>query len=236
LQKDIARHLHCHPKTVQRYLQRTLPLPARATARTSKLDRYKPYLLQRWNAGCHNASQLFRELQPRGFDGGCTVLRAFVAKLREQSGMPARSRTARGRPLVAADMQQVPSSRTLAWLSTHPKTALDEQQQVFQAKRATVNTTLATAVELAQRFTTMVRERQASALEGWLDDATECGIAAVRSFANGIRTDADAVRAALSVSWSNGRTEGSVNRLKCVKRQMYGRGKLDLLRLRLIAT
>jgi transposase len=52
--------------------------------------------------------------------------------------------------------------------------------------------------------------------------------------ANGLRADLEAVRAGLSVDWSNGRTEGNVNRLKCVKRQMYGRGKLDLLRLRLI--
>jgi transposase len=236
LQKDIAQELNCHPKTVQRYLQRSLPLPARTTARMSKLDRYKPYLLQRWNAGCRNASQLLKEIQPRGFDGGCTILRTFVAKLREQSGMPARSRSAQGRVLTAADIQQVPSSRTLAWLSTQPKSALDAEQQIYQAKLVTVNTTLATAVELAQNFATMVRERQASALEGWLEEATECGIASMRSFANGIRADVGAVRAGLSVEWSNGRTEGSVNRLKCVKRQMYGRGKLDLLRLRLIGS
>jgi transposase len=54
--------------------------------------------------------------------------------------------------------------------------------------------------------------------------------------ANGLRADLAAVRSGLTVEWSNGRTEGSVNRLKCVKRQMYGRGKLDLLRLRLIGT
>jgi transposase len=82
----------------------------------------------------------------------------------------------------------------------------------------------------------MVRERQAATLEHWLDTAVQSEIKALRSLANGLRADLAAVRAGLSVEWSNGRTEGSVNRLKCVKRQMYGRGKLDLLRLRLIGT
>ena len=92
------------------------------------------------------------------------------------------------------------------------------------------------AVELGQQFATMVRERQAATLEQWLDRAVQSGIKVLRSLANGLRADLAAVRAGLSVEWSNGRTEGSVNRLKCVKRQMYGRGKLDLLRLRLIGT
>ena len=113
---------------------------------------------------------------------------------------------------------------------------MDEAQQAFRAKLLTVNETVATAVQLAQRFATMVRERQAGALDRWLDEATACGIKALRSLANGIRADLAAVRAALTVEWSNGRTEGSVNRLKCVRRQMYGRGKLDLLRVRLMGT
>lgn len=236
LQKDIAQHLHCHPKTVHRYLQRKLPLAARRGARQSKLEVYKPYLIQRWNDGCHSASQLWRELQPRGYDGGCTILRTFVAELRAKSGMPMRSRTASARPLPATAIRTVPSSRRLAWMSTQPITALDEKQQHERAALLTVNSTVMTAVTLAHNFATMVRERRGDALEGWLNAAAHSGIAALRSLANGIRADLDAVRAALRLEWSNGRTEGCVNRLKCVRRQMYGRGKLDLLRLRLMAT
>lgn len=235
-QKAIAAHLHCHPKTIHRYLQRALPLPTRGGARASKLEPYKPYLLERWNAGCHNASQLLREIEPRGYDGGCTILRTFVATLRVQSGMPARSRTAASEPLSTEAIQRVPSSRELAWLSTQPVPSLTDVQKGFRAKLVTVNDTVATAVELAQQFAVMVRERQAARLEHWLDTAMQSGIKALRSLANGLRADLAAVRAGLSVDWSNGRTEGSVNRLKCVKRQMYGRGKLDLLRLRLIGT
>jgi transposase len=234
-QKDIAAHLHCHPKTIHRYLKRALPLSARRGAKTSKLTPFKPYLLERWNAGCHNASQLLREIEPRGYDGGLTILRAFVATLRAQSGMPPRSRTAPAQLVSTVVLQRVPSSRELAWLSTQPLPKLDEVQQGFRAKLETVNDSVTKAVQLAQQFATMVRERQAAKLEQWLDEAAESGIKALRSLANGLRGDFAAVQAALTVSWSNGRTEGSVNRLKCVKRQMYGRGKLDLLRIRLMA-
>lgn len=81
-QKAIAQHLNCHPKTIHRYLQRALPLPPRRGDRTTILDPHKRYILERWNAGCHNASQLLREIVPRGYNivdpGICTVSRDRV--------------------------------------------------------------------------------------------------------------------------------------------------------------
>jgi len=231
--KRIAQHLQCHPKTIHRYLKRQLPLTVGRAGRQRTLDPYTPYLLTRWNEGCHNAAQLYREIQPQGFTGGCTILRAFIADLRVQSGVPARSRTGSGTPLPSIP-KRVPSSRMLAWLSTQPAVALDDEQRALSNNLVTVNPTVATTVQLAQTFATMVRERRAALLDSWIDAAVGAGVAPLRSFANGIRADYAAVRAALSESWSNGRTEGNVNRLKCVKRQMYGRGKLDLLRLRLM--
>jgi transposase len=122
----------------------------------------------------------------------------------------------------------------LAWLSTQPAASLNDEQRALGTKLVSINPTIATTVQLAQTFVTMVRERRAATLDNWIDAAVGSGVAPLRSFANGIRADHAAVRAALSQGWSNGRTEGNVNRLKCVKRQMYGRGKLDLLRLRLM--
>lgn len=94
---------------------------------------------------------------------------------------------------------------------------------------------LNTVVELAQSFAEMVRERQAGKLDGWLGEVAHSGNKALINFANGLRADYDAVFAALELSWSNGRPEGFVNRLKCLKRQTYGRAKLDLLRQRRMA-
>ena len=93
---------------------------------------------------------------------------------------------------------------------------------------------VAEAYVLGQRFVQMVRERQSQALLPWLEDATKSGIEALKQFAKGIKQDLDAVTNALSLPWSNGQTEGQVNRLKLIKRQMYGRANFDLLRKRVI--
>ncbi len=237
--KEIARKLNCHPRTVRRYLRRALPLAARGGARRSKLDCYKPYMLRRWNEGCHNASQLLREIQAQGFDGRCSIMRAHVASLREMSGIPARSRKAAGAgqalAVAANATERVPSSRTLAWMSTQEPHALDDDQRAILEKVGETNPAIKTALELGQDFAGMVRNRGTDELDGWLERAAKSGIASLVSVANGMRADEAAIRAGLTLEWSNGRTEGSVNRLKCVRRQMYGRGKLDLLRLRLVA-
>ena len=120
-------------------------------------------------------------------------------------------------------------------MSTQDPHTLDEDQRATLKKLGAINLTIKTALELGQDFAAMVRQRQADKLDGWLERAAQSGIAAFVSVAKGMRADEAAVRAGLTLEWSNGRTEGSVNRLKCVKRQMYGRGKLDLLRLRLLA-
>ena len=94
---------------------------------------------------------------------------------------------------------------------------------------------LATTLQLAREFVEIVRHRQPEKLDEWLKQASESGHQIWKNFAASLHQDYAAVRAALLYSWSNGPTEGHVNRLKCVKREMYGRAKLDLLRQRLVA-
>jgi transposase len=90
---------------------------------------------------------------------------------------------------------------------------------------------LGAARDLMERFHRMLRAGDADALTPWLADASASLLA---SFGKGIRADLDAVRAALTEPWSNGQTEGQITKLKLVKRQMYGRARLDLLRARLV--
>ena len=72
-------------------------------------------------------------------------------------------------------------------------------------------------------------------LAKWLDDAMGSTVPReLRNFAKGVKRDAAAIIGAISLPWSNGQTEGQVNRLKTLKRQMYGRGSFDLLRLRFL--
>jgi transposase len=96
------------------------------------------------------------------------------------------------------------------------------------------NTELERAYQLAQGFSRMVRERDPEMLDGWLEEASESDSLKLQGFAEGLRGDHDAVRAALLERWSNGQVEGQINRLKLLKRQMYGRANLDLLKRRVV--
>jgi len=80
----------------------------------------------------------------------------------------------------------------------------------------------------------MIRQRVAAMLDPWLNACQQSGVTNLQTFAEGIRKDYDAIRAALATTWSNGQTEGQGNRLKMLKRQMYGRAGLDLLRIRVL--
>jgi AraC-like DNA-binding protein len=106
--KAIACHLNCHPKTTSRYLQRQLPLTPRRATRSTKLDAFKRYLLERWNAGCHNASQLFREIERKGHAGSITLVRVFAVALRCASGIAPLSRQPGGR-VACTGRNQAPS-------------------------------------------------------------------------------------------------------------------------------
>jgi transposase len=115
---------------------------------------------------------------------------------------------------------------------------LSERDQLTREDAITVATIesgvpmLSPARELVERFHRMLRERDPDALPAWIADAAGSMLA---SFGKGIAADQAVVGAAMTQPWSNGQTEGQITKLKLVRRQMYGRGKLDLLRARLIA-
>jgi len=89
--------------------------------------------------------------------------------------------------------------------------------------------TLATAVTLAEEFGVLVRGREPEGLAPWLPRAQDSAVLALQRFAKRLSSDYDAVRAAVTLAWSNGQVEGQINRLKIIKRQMYGQASLDLL-------
>lgn len=235
-QKDIARHLNIHPKTVRRYLRTAVPEARRHDRGTGVLDPFKEYILNRWNEGCHNAAQLFREIQRRGFPGKASTVRDFVRQLRRASGLPPGVRCQNGRLLDTNVMKRPPTLRALTWLIVKQQDKRSEEDEEVLVHMSAGQPKLVTTIELAQEFAAIVRQRQPEKLEEWLKQASDSGYQAWRNFAARLQQDCEAIRAALLYSWSNGPTEGHINRLKCLKREMYGRAKLDLLRERLVAT
>ena len=125
----------------------------------------------------------------------------------------------------------MPSARTIAHLMTRARDHLSKSDTVTIAATEAGVPMLVEARSLIDRFQAMIRTKSASDLDAW---TTEASKSVVASFANGIMRDRAAVHAAIMEPWSNGQTEGQITRLKLVKRQMYGRGKLDLLQARLI--
>ncbi|MCB0014848.1 MAG: transposase, partial [Anaerolineales bacterium] len=136
---------------------------------------------------------------------------------------------------ISTIVDKPPTPRAVAHLITKLPAKLTDHESELLNQLSDKNGHLATAIRLGQDFAEMIRQKRPEKLNLWLLKAKQCGIVRLRNFAKGICQDYRAVRAAFSLSYSNGPTEGHINRLKCIKRQMYGRAKIDLLRARLIA-
>jgi transposase len=240
----IAQRLDLNRSTVYRYLRGQ---PQSGAVRTrhvaSMLDSFLPYLCQRWSEGCHNGSQLWRELRERGYRGSRKMVTVWTQHQREAPApttpkkylaVPEASQVQDTSP-VRASQPRLPSARRMSWF------LLREPGSLSQAEQAVLSAVHAAAPELAaiqplvQQFQRLVRERDAAAFSSWRESALKSALPELCSFITGLDRDAKAMEAALTLPWSNGPVEGQVNRLKVIKRQMYGRANFDLLRARVLA-
>lgn len=126
-----------------------------------------------------------------------------------------------------------PGARQLAWLLVRDRKKLNDAEEA-ELVRLLQDDEVAQSYGLAQQFQQMVRQRQIEHLDPWLERCRSEGASELQSFAAGLRQEGASIRAALSLPYSNGPVEGQITRLKLLKRQMYGRAKLDLLRLRVV--
>jgi transposase len=229
---EIARTLGIARTTVYRYLQGGPPQRKRPTHRGRQrvLEPWEPYLLQRWEEGCHTATRLWREIREQGFAYSITCVQRFCARLRLE-GPPPRPRGRAPSPYASV---QGPSARQVASLFLQHAEQRTEEQTTYLTQLCQCDPAVATTYALTQDFLVMVRERHGERLDAWIAAVEQQGPAEVRRFARGLRDDYAAVQAGLTLSHSNGQTEGHINRLKLIKRSMYGRGKFDLLRQRML--
>ncbi len=227
-QKSIARQIHVHPKTVRRYLHGGSPKARRYRTRRL-LDPFRPYLLQRWNEGCSNATQLFREIQVQGYTGSTTIVRTALQPLRTTNALPGKT------ALQVKDASYSPRTLRILnfWLLQRPEDRQADHETLIEQICADLPK-LGQVIAQARQFAAMLRQQTPNELSAWMEQAEASGYRVWKNFASGMRQDRDAVEAALTQTWSNGPTEGHINRLKCLKRQMYGRAKDDLLRKRVL--
>jgi transposase len=242
--RQIARDLGMSTNTVRTYVAAD-QFPQRATQRTvpSKLDPFVPYLRQQLEAGEDNAMHLWRTLRDhQGYTGSRPLVSRWVAahrylcpKTSPQSPKPRRS----GRPPLSDPPKpkaHVLSARQAAWLLVRCPEDLDDKAHQWVERLCACSQEVRTAYALAQEFIRMVKQRTAVCFDGWLLRTETDGVPEMKSFAAGLRRDYAAVVAALSLDISNGQVEGQVNRLKLIKRTMYGRANFDLLRKHVLAT
>jgi transposase len=238
--RQIAQRLAMSRTTVRKYFYaEAFPARAQRPLPESMLDAYLPYLESRHQAGCEDARQLWREVRAQGYPGGYVQVSRWMRQRRRAVAL-----TTPGpyREAVAAAIQArveptkptaLPSYKQLTWLMLRHRDTL-QPAEANTLRRICQDAQMAQTYQLAQQFQGIVRQRDASALDAWLDSCAKSGASDLVTFAAGLHQDGRAVRAALEMDWSNGQVEGQVNRLKCVKRQMYGRANFDLLRLRVL--
>jgi len=232
----IAQTVGVSRRTVYRYTRMDGPPErARPGPRPGKrvLAPYEPYLLKRWTEGCHNGVTLWHEIQEQGFAYSVTNVSRFLAHLRREGKPPHPVGTTPG---TAISGIQVPTARRVAFLMIARRTELGEEDRAYLERLQAHDAVVEQVYQVVQDFMQMLRGRQGERLDAWIEQAHDSGIDELRRFAAGLLTDHTAVQAGLTHVWSNGAVEGHVNRLKLLKRQMYGRANFDLLRQRVLRT
>lgn len=223
---EIARRFHMGRMTVQKFAYAdTYPETAAYRVKAGMLHPYEAYIRERWQQGCRNGARLYREVVAMGYAGKRQQVARLVAHLRKQlkAGIMDFSAQAQGlTPRVAVSL-----------LMRRSATLTQEQQQALvQMRRA--HSEIAQVMEIVAGFLTMLRTLQGDQLEAWMETARQSHIREIQNFVEKLRKDQQAVQAGLTLNWNNGVVEGHVNRLKCLKRTMYGRAKFDLLRQRVL--
>ena len=221
---SVSRTLGLDRSTVQRFARQpdVDKLLVKATSRETKLDPFKAWICQRWNQGVTDAAVLHAELQAHGWTGSVQAVRRYVR--------PFRATTAAPPPPPA-----VPKARQItSWLLRRPDALSDDEQARLAAIRARcphIDTLAGHVTSFAEMMTRRTGDKD---LENWLAAVETGDLPELRSFAAGIRTDQQAVTNGLTLPWSSGKVEGTVNKIKMLKRQMYGRASFSLLRKRVI--
>ena len=225
-QAEIAKRLGMSVRAVRAWLkQEAAPTWKRHSRRRSVFDPYAAYVLGRWQEGIHEAKQLYEEIRAQGFPGKVRIVQRFVQALADNPEKII---------LPSATGVDHFSSNTATWLFLRDREKLTPEKQAELELICQCSEKARLTYELTQQFMTMLRQRQGQEFEMWLSAVEASQIPELRRFARSLCQDKNAVVAGLTLSVSNGPVEAQVQKLKLVKRQMFGRAKLPLLRQRLL--
>ena len=215
----VIKELRLAPGTVRRYYRAASVdevVAGTLTGWPSRLDNYKPFLHQRWNSGCTNIGQLHREVTALGYRGSYGTVYAYLRPFKGLAAPPA--------------VPAPPKVRQITrWLLSRPSSLDADDQARLAAVKASCPHLDALAGHIRTFAEMMTRRQGLLALDDWLTAVEADDQPQLHSFANGIRRDQQAVTAGLALPYSSAAMEGNVNKIKMIKRQMYGRAGFVLL-------
>lgn len=232
----IAHQVGISRTTVNMYLNMEHP-PARKTGKRSGsvIDPYKEYLVKRWNDGLRNAQQVYRELKEMGYTGSDQPIQRDYVQFRKEKDFRKFKQVdpALETPVKAPPKRPPTASQVAHWITFKEEQRL-EWQQKYLTQLCEGDQEIREANELILEFTTMLRERKGERFDAWLEKVERQSISELCNFAQSLKKDYEAVKAGLTLAWSQGPVEGHVHRLKLLKRQAYGRASFKTLRKRVL--
>jgi transposase len=224
----IAQRVGKGVRTIRRWLANgSIPQGRHRRKKHSSFDHYAPYVLDRWKDGYRNGQRLYEEIKSQGYQGSTRQLYHFLKALRtEQISLESAASPDAAKKKVSA--------REAVWLFVRDPADLDDDEREALAAISQASTTAQTLYQLVQAFRHLLHQREGEKLDGWLSKVKESQIEELLGFASGIEKDKAAVVAGLTLPQNNGLVEGKVNKLKLIKRMMFGRAAFPLLRQRVL--
>jgi transposase len=236
---QIARQLGLCRRRIDKWIQLDeLPERSRMQPRPGMPESFRDYLRQRWEAGCRHGRTLFAEIRKLGYVGCYSGLAKFLLPWRQpKAGTRKEISTfpdaTHFEPTISTGSTQLSPQVATALLSKIRAELTSQQAQIVDTlKRQCPG--FAVMRKLVFGFRAILRGGKVTTLHRWMEEARKTGIHSLVRFVRTLKQDLSAVESAVSKPWSNGPVEGHINRLKMLKRQMYGRAGIELLRARLL--
>jgi transposase len=225
--REIARRTGLCRETVRKFLcAETFPERVTYPPRSQTTEPYAEYLKKRLQEGCRNATQLYREIKVQGYRGGSATVRRLLRSWKHQ--LPVGYQRLETLP----DFDP-PAPRQAVWWMMKPE-ELEPDQKEYVGELQSLSPEISSGLKLVKEFQALLASKQANKFDDWRLSVEKSGLKELQSFSKDLMKDEAAVRAAMTYDWSNGQVEGSVNRLKMIKRMMFGRASFALLRARVL--
>ena len=224
---EIARRTGMCRETVRKFVcAETFPERVAYPPRSQTTEPYAEYLKKRFQEGCRNAALLYREINAQGYRGGSATVRRLLRSWKDQ--LPVRYQR-----LESLSDFDAPAPRQAVWWLLKPK-ELESDQKEYVRELQRLSPEISSGLKLVKEFQSLLVGKQADRFDQWRLCVKQSGLKELQSFSTGLMKDESAVRAAMTYDWSNGQVEGNVNRLKMIKRMMFGRAGFALLRSRVL--